>query len=164
MPRLLLDHHAPSPAMHSMFTEVRSGAERTELEGVDVIGVPGLSATALDVLDADAYLLGTPANLGYMSGALKHFFDQIYYPCLESTAGRPYGIYVHGNTDTDGAIRAIQKICVGLGWRLAQEPISVLNEPTQSDLDACREFAAAIAAGLVLGGAKEPPAIPSPAA
>jgi multimeric flavodoxin WrbA len=137
--------------MHSMFTAVRSGAERPEIEGVDVIGVPALSATALDVLDADAYLLGTPANLGYMSGALKHFFDQIYYPCLESTAGRPYGIYLHGNTDTTGALRAIETITAGLGWKLAQEPVVVLNEPMQRDLDICQELGAAIAAGLALG-------------
>ena len=53
------------------------------------------------MLEADGYLLGTPANLGYMSGALKHFFDQIYYPCLDATSGRPFGVYVHGNNDTD---------------------------------------------------------------
>ena len=53
------------------------------------------------MLDADGYLLGTPANLGYMSGALKHFFDQIYYPCLDATVGRPFGVWVHGNDDTD---------------------------------------------------------------
>src|SRR5512132_1244162 len=69
---------------------------------------------------ADGYLLGTPANLGYMSGALKHFLDQIYYPCLEATMRRPYGLYVHGDSDTAGAVRAVEAITRGLGWRRAQ--------------------------------------------
>src|SRR5580700_7352529 len=51
-----------------------------------------------------------PANIGYMSGALKHFFDGIYYPCLEATRRRPYGLYVHGASDTGGAVRAVESI------------------------------------------------------
>src|SRR3712207_7987891 len=63
-----------------------------------------------DLLAADGVLLGTPANIGYMSGALKHFFDTVYYPCLDATVGLPYGVYVHGNDDTAGALRSIERI------------------------------------------------------
>ena len=70
------------------------------------------------MLSADGYLLGTPANLGYMSGALKHFFDQIYYPCLDATVGRPYALYVHGNSDTAGAVRAVESLVTGLRWNV----------------------------------------------
>ena len=133
-----------------MFDAVLAGANDPQIEGVDVVMKPALSATAVDVLEADGYLLGTTANLGYMSGALKHFFDQIYYPCLDATIGRPYGMYLHGNNDTDGARRAIEKITTGLQWRLAQEPVAVLNDPSRDDLIACRELGAALAAGLVL--------------
>ena len=96
-------------------------------------------------------MLGTPANLGYISGALKHFFDQIYYPCLDATVGRPYGLYVHGNSDTGGAIRAVEMITTGLKWKAAREPVTVLGQPARDDLDACWELGAALAAGLTLG-------------
>jgi len=133
-----------------MFEAVMSGATDPSIEGVEVVARPALVASAVDVLEADGYLLGTPANLGYMSGALKHFFDVVYYPCLEATARRPYGIYVHGNDDTTGALRAIEKIVTGLGWRRAIEPVSVMGNPTKTDLDACWELGAAVAAGLTL--------------
>jgi multimeric flavodoxin WrbA len=112
--------------------------------------VAALAATAHQVLEADGYLLGTPANLGYMSGALKHFFDTIYYPCLESTVARPYGLYVHGNNDTGGAIRAVEMVTTGLQWRIAQAPVSVIGEPSTAHLDECWELGAAVAAGLLL--------------
>src|SRR6266540_5912555 len=99
-----------------MFDAVLSGATDDAIEGVEVVARAALAATAVDVLGADGYVLGTPANLGYISGALKHFFDQIYYPCLDATAGRPFGFYVHGNDDTAGAVAAIQKITTGLRW------------------------------------------------
>jgi hypothetical protein len=148
--RLLVVHHTSSPSLHSMFEAVRSGATDDRIEGVEVVTKAALEATAVDVLGADAYVLGTPANLGYMSGALKHFFDQIYYPCLESTAGRPYGVYVHGNSDTEGALRAIEKVVTGLEWRRAQAPVCVIGEPDPAALDACWELGAAVAAGLTM--------------
>lgn len=150
MPTLLIVHHTPSPALHAMLDAVMSGATDRRIEGVEVLARPALGATAIDVLGADAYILGTPANLGYMSGALKHFFDQVYYPCLDATTGRPYGLYVHGNNDTVGAVRGIESITTGLQWRRAQEPLTVLGEPTREDLEACRELGAAVAAGLTL--------------
>jgi NAD(P)H-dependent FMN reductase len=150
MARLLIVHHTPSPALHTLFEAVRSGATDAQIEGVEVTVRPALGATAVDVLEADGYLLGTPANLGYMSGALKHFFDQIYYPCLEATIGHPYGFYVHGNNDTGGAIAAIEKIVTGLRWRAVQEPRSIVGQPQQPDLDACWELGAAVAAHLSL--------------
>jgi NAD(P)H-dependent FMN reductase len=150
MPRLLVVHHTTSPALHSLLDAAVSGARDPRIEGVDVVLRPALAATVVDVLDADGYLLGTPANLGYISGALKHFFDQIYYPCLDATVRRPYGLYVHGNNDTTGALRAVETITTGLRWRRAQEPLSVLGEPDAAALDACRELGAALAATLVL--------------
>ena len=94
--------------MQAMFEAAASGSRTDEIEGVEWSSGPALTAAAADVLEADGYLLGTPANIGYMSGALKHFFDGIYYPCLEATRRRPYGLYVHGGMDTGGAVRAVE--------------------------------------------------------
>src|SRR6478609_10297534 len=150
MPRLLIVHHTTSPSLHSMFDAAYEGATDRSITGIEVVTRPALAATAIDVLEADGYLLGTPANLGYMSGALKHFFDQIYYPCLDETVRRPYGVYVHGNNDTVGAIRAIEMVTTGLQWRRAQEPVSVTGPPNADHLAACFELGAALAAGLTL--------------
>lgn len=149
MPTVLIVHHTPSPALQAMFESVLAGATTDEIEGVDVVRRPALTATAVDVLDADGVVLGTPANLGYMSGALKHFLDQIYYPCLDATAKRPYGLYVHGNEGTEGAVRAVGSITKGMGWEPVSTPLEVLGEPAKADLDACWELGATVAATLM---------------
>ncbi|MFF9373621.1 flavodoxin family protein [Streptomyces griseoluteus] len=148
MPTLLIIHHTPSPACQELFEAVVSGAGAPEIEGVRVVRRAALAATASDVLAADGYLLGTPANLGYMSGALKHFFDQIYYPCLDDTRGRPFGYWVHGGNDVTGAVRAIETVTTGLGWRRAAEPVTVTGAPGRAATEACWELGAVLAAGL----------------
>jgi len=132
-----------------MFEAVVSGATDPEIEGVEVVRRPALSASVSDALEADAYILGTPANLGMMSGALKVFFDLAYYPCLDATRGRPYGLYIHGNNDTTGAIRGIESITTGLGWEKASPHVSVSGGPSRDDLRACWELGATVAAGLM---------------
>jgi multimeric flavodoxin WrbA len=148
MPRLLVVHHTPSPNLQAMFEAAVSGSRTDEVEGVEVVIRPALTAAPVDVLEADGYLLGTPANIGYMSGALKHFFDGIYYPCLEATRRRPYGLYVHGGLDTTGAVRAVESITTGLAWRAVRPPVAVTGTPAKQDLDACWELGALLSAAV----------------
>ncbi|CAI7980068.1 NADPH-dependent FMN reductase [Frankia sp. Hr75.2] len=151
MPTLLIVHHTPSPTMQAMLEAVLVGARDDAIEGVDVVVRPALAATAVDVLAADGYLLGTPANIGYMSGALKHFFDCIYYPCLEATISRPYGLYVHGASDTTGAVRGVETITTGLKWKQIQPPVLVTGGLDEATRAACWELGATVAASLMIG-------------
>src|SRR5215475_3954164 len=150
MPALLVVHHTPSPAMAEMFDAAVSGARTDEVPGVEVIIRPALTAGAADVLGADGYLLGTPANIGYMSGALKHFFDQIYYPCLSAKTGAPYGLYVHGASDTTGAVRAVTSIAAGLGWAEVVNPVEAVGPVGKEVERQCYELGATVAANLSL--------------
>lgn len=148
--RLLIVHHTPSPAVRALLEALIAGARDPQLPTVDVACEPALSATASDVLDADAILLLTPANIGYMSGALKHFFDTIYYPCMDATAGLPWGLVVHGNDNTAGAVRSVRTIADALSWRAFATPIEVTGPAGQ--LPAVTELGAlggAAALGLV---------------
>src|SRR6266702_8560598 len=148
MAALLIVHHTCSPALQAMYEAVVAGASTDEIEGVEVAARPALTASEADVLAADGYLLGTPANIGYMSGALKHFFDGIYYPCLEATRRRPYGLYVHGGMDTGGAVRAVESIASGLQWRAVRPPVTATGPPAKPDLEACWELGALLAAEI----------------
>ena len=122
---LLVVHHTPSPATRELLEAVITGAKDPEIDGVDLVVRPALAATVPDMLDADGYIFGTPANLGYMSGALKHFFDTVYYPSLDHVAGRPYGLWVHGNNDTVGAATAVEKVATGLSLVKAADVLEI---------------------------------------
>jgi hypothetical protein len=153
--RLLLVHHTPSPAMQELLEAALAGARDpalAELGGpVDVVARPALTAGPVDALEADGYLLATPANIGYISGALKHFFDTIYYPCLESTRGRPFAAYVHGNLDQTGAVRAIEAITTGLQWRSVAPVLTVAGSPDAAMRESVHDLAATLAATLAPG-------------
>jgi hypothetical protein len=72
MPRLLIVHHTPSPALQDMFEAAVSGARTDEIEGVEVVIRPALTAGAADVLAADGYLLGTPVSIALVTlGGLR---------------------------------------------------------------------------------------------
>ena len=146
---LLIVHHTPSPHCQEMFEAVVSGASDREIEGVEIVRKPALTVSATDVLEADGYLLGSPANLGYMSGALKHAFDVIYYPCLDATRGRPFGLYLHGNEGTEGAENGGTAITTGLGWTKAADYVVVSGKPSKADLESCWELGATVAAQLM---------------
>jgi multimeric flavodoxin WrbA len=149
MPKVLLVvHHTTSPSLQTLLEAAVEGTKAEGIEGVEVRLRPALAATAVDVLASDGFLLGTPANIGYMSGALKLFFDTVYYPTLAAKPGAPYGLYVHGNSDTSGAVRAVESITKGMGWQQAHAPVSVIGEPTKDDREAVWDLAATVAATI----------------
>lgn len=164
MTRLLVVHHSPTRGVAALTESVLAGAGDDAIEGVEVVVRPALEATAQDVLDADGYLLGTPANFGYMSGALKHFFDSTFLQvggALSSTgaadestgrtSGRPFGLYVHGRYDTAGAVRSVLSIVGALGWRQSAAVLEVLGDVTDERRAAAYDLGGTLAALLSPG-------------
>lgn len=149
MSRLLVVHHTPSPYMQEMFEAVVAGATDPQIEGVEVVRRAALTVSPAEMLEADGYLLGTPVNLGYISGALKHAFDCSYYPLLDSSRGRPFGVWMHGNEGTEGAERGLAAITTGLGWVQGAEAVIVSGKPGKSDIEACWNLGATVAATLM---------------
>ncbi|TFV54123.1 flavodoxin family protein [Mycobacterium sp. PS03-16] len=146
---LLVVHHTPSPATRELLEAVLAGARDPDIDGVDVEVRPALAATVPDMLEADGYLFGTPANFGYMSGALKHFFDTVYYPSLDHVAGRPYGLWVHGNNDTAGAINAVEKLATGLALTKATDVLEVTGGIDAGVRERAYELGGTLAATLM---------------
>lgn len=149
MARLLVVHHTPSPHCAEMLDAVVAGATDPEIAGVEVVRRPALTVSAVEMLEADGYLLGTPANLGYISGALKHAFDCAYYQLLDSSRGRPFGVFLHGNEGTEGAERGLAAITTGLGWLQVADAVVVSGKPGKADLQACWNLGATVAAHLM---------------
>ena len=159
MARLLIVHHSPTPSVQALTDSVIAGAGDEAIEGVEVVVRTALAATAEDVLAADGYLLGTPANFGYMSGALKHFFDTIFLEACGAraddgsagsvTGGRkPYGLWVHGRYDTTGAVRSVQSIVQALGWQQSASVLEILGDVGDEQRASAYELGGTIAALL----------------
>ncbi len=161
---LLVVHHSPSGSLKALLEQVVAGANDPDVQAagsVEVVVRPALEASADDVLGADGYLLGTSANFGYMSGALKHFFDATFLAVggaldpsgapadgAGATAGRPYGLWLHGRYDLTGAERSVQSIVGALGWRQSYDVLGVLGEVDDAARTRAYELGATIAALL----------------
>ena len=152
MPHLVLVSHSKTGGTKQMLEAVLAGAHDPTIEGVDVTHLDALDATATDIRSGDAVILGTPENFGYMSGALKYFFDSVFYEIEHDTRGMPFGLFVKAGNDGQGAIRAIEPLTNGLGWRQVVPPVLSIGDIKQHDLDACHELGATLAAGIAYGG------------
>ncbi|MDR9439116.1 MAG: flavodoxin family protein [Halomonas sp.] len=151
MPRLLIVAHAPSANTLRLREAAERGARHPDIEGVEVTVRAPLEAGPEDVLACDAILLGTTENLGYMSGALKDFFDRSYYPVLEKTQGLPCALYVRAGRDGTGTCRAVEGIVTGLRWKWVQESLVLRGDWQDAFADQVEELGMTMAAGLEAG-------------
>ncbi len=149
--RLLIVAHAPSPNTRRLLDAVVDGARHPDIAGVEVVAQSPFDTQPEHVLAAQAIVLGTTENLGYMSGALKDFFDRCYYPCLDKTQGLPYALYIRAGHDGTGTKRGVETIVTGLRWRAVQEPLICRGEFKEDFVPDCEELGTLIAAGLEAG-------------
>ena len=148
MPTLLVVSHSRSGGTQALTDAVVAGATSDDINGVEVRSLRAFDTAADDVRWADGLILGTPENFGYMSGALKDFFERIYYVLLEETRGLPYALYVKASTDGDGAVRSVERITTGLKWRAVLPPVVVVGDLQDAHLEAAHELGMTLAAGL----------------
>lgn len=151
MKRLLIVAHAPSPNTERLRDALAEGARAPEIEGVSVDLRSPFQTEPDDVIAATGLLLFTTENLGYMSGALKDFFDRCYYPCLEETQGLPYALAVRAGHDGTGTRRAVGSIATGLRWKAVAEPLVCRGAFDEAFVGHCRELGTMMAAGLEAG-------------
>ena len=148
---LLIVAHNPSPNTQKLVEATLRGANHEDIDGIEVKHIPPLQAGPDDVLWANAIILGTTENFGYMSGALKDFFDRIYYPCLEHTEAMPFATYIRAGLDGTGTKIAIGKITTGLKWKAVQEPMILHGEYRSEYETQCEELGMLMAASLESG-------------
>ncbi|MDO3722746.1 flavodoxin family protein [Marinobacter sp. chi1] len=149
--KLLIVAHAPSPNTLKLREAAEQGARHEDIENVDVTVLAPFDAGPENVLACDAIILGTTENLGYMSGALKDFFDRSYYPCLEKTQGLPFAYYIRAGHDGTGTHRAIESITTGLRWKRVQDPLICRGGYRIEFEHQCRELGMYVAASLDAG-------------
>ena len=149
--RLLVVFHSRSGGTQALTDAVVTGATDDAIEGVDVVVQRAVDTTPDDVRACNAIIIGTPENFGYMSGALKDFFDRVFYEVIDDTPGLPYALFVKAGTDGEGAVRSIERLTTGLRWKAIAPPVVVTGDVTPDDLDRCVELGATMAAGLEAG-------------
>jgi multimeric flavodoxin WrbA len=148
---LLIVFHSRSGGTETLAAAVIAGATDDAIDDVEVRGLRAFDTTVDDVRWADAIILGTPENFGYMSGAMKDFFERIYYAVLEETPGLPYALFVKGGHDGEGAIRSVEKIVTGLKWKAVLPPLLTVGDLDDAALEQAHELGLTVAAGLEAG-------------
>jgi len=149
--KLLIICHAPSKNTTRMLKALVGGAKSDEIANVEVISIPPLDTTPEDIKTAQAVIIGTTENLGYMAGLTKDVFDRCFYECLEHTEGLPFTFYVRAGNDGTGTRRAIESITTGLSWRLVQEPLICRGDFTEEFVTQCEDLGMSMAASLEAG-------------
>jgi len=149
--KLVVVSHAPSDNTKRLLDAVLKGANNPDISTVNVTYIAPLDTNSEDIKSADAIIIGTTENLGYMAGLIKDVFDRCYYDCLDHTQGLPFTFYVRAGNDGTGTKRAIESIAAGLRWRLVQEPLICKGEFSQEFISQCEELGLTMAASLDAG-------------
>jgi flavorubredoxin len=134
-----------------MAESVARGA--ASIDGVTVALKEAAEATVHDLFDCSGLAIGSPEYFGYMSGMIKDFFDRTYDDARgkSQTFRKPYVVFISAGNDGTGALRSIERICIGYQFKRVYDPLIATGQPTEAVLKKCEELGKTLAAGCEAG-------------
>ncbi|MBW2595653.1 MAG: NAD(P)H-dependent oxidoreductase [Deltaproteobacteria bacterium] len=152
MTRILIVYHSQTGNTEKMAGAVAQGA--AGMEDTEVILKKAADASLEDLLGCDGLVIGTPENFGYMSGAVKNFFDRTFYPAEGKVFRKPYVVFISAGNDGTGALNSIERVALGYQFKKVYDPVIARDSKggvTDEILAQCRELGQTIAGGCGAG-------------
>ena len=136
MARILVVYHSMSGNTEAMAKAVAEGA--AGVAGTEVVTKRALEAGVDDLLECHGVALGAADYFSYMAGALKDFFDRVYYPAQGKVSGKPCAVFGSAGGPATKVIESIERIV----WAMKMAPVAPAvggsGEPTDEVLADCR--------------------------
>ena len=151
MKRLLIVYHSQTGKNQVMAEAVFRGTQNPDIAGVQTQLLRAREAGPENLIWADAVILGTPENFGYMSGAMKDFLDRAYYPCEGKLEATPFAMFIAAGNDGTMAALSIRRILSGLAFKEIHEPVIVVGKLTKNHIKTLERLGATLSAGLEIG-------------
>ena len=148
---LLIIAHAPSPNTRTLAEAALDGASDPDAGAVSARLASPFDVAASDLFAADAVLIGTTENIGYMAGATKDMFDRCYNDWLGRSEAKPVAVYIRAGLDGTATRRALDSIIGAQRWRLVAPPLILHGDWSPAYAGEVRDLAMGLAAGLDAG-------------
>lgn len=147
MVKILVVYHSQTGSTKKMAEAVARGAN--SIENVRATIKEAMETTMDDLFGCTGLALGSPDYFGYMASAIKDLFDRTYYQARgrKEIFKKPYVLFISAGNDGQGALRSIERICVGYQLKKVYEPVIAIGEIDETILALCEELGKVIASG-----------------
>ena len=148
---LLIIAHRPSPNTAVLANAAHAACQNYDDDNIETRCLTPFEVISHDLLRADAVVIGTTENIGYMAGATKDMFDRCYNDWLDCTEAKPIALYIRAGLDGTATHRALTSICSALRWRLVAEPLILKGDWDDQFTKDVSDLCLGVAAGLGMG-------------
>ena len=139
MPKAIIIYDTRSGNTGKMAKAIEEGMKET---GVEVLSKRTVSASAEDLKDIDAVVLGAPTYHKDMIQSMKTFLFEMEKADLKGKVGAAFGSYGWSGESVQMMTDTMKHI---FGMNVIEPGLRVLRKPSESGLNQCQEFGKTIA-------------------
>lgn len=138
MGRVLIVYSSQSGNTKEMAHAVADGAKSGGASAV--VLKKAADAKADDFLTCDAVAFGSPTMFGYISGALKDFFDRTLMQCQNKVSDKPYVTFTSSGTGKKKSLDILDDIASAYKLKKVCDGVMAKGKPSEEDLIQCKEL------------------------